>query len=609
MHIYIIFIPTIKKMRKEYLLGNEAIAYGLLEGGIQASFAYPGTPSSEITEALIHLSKTYGFYTEWSINEKAAYENAYGVSLTGRKAAVIMKHVGLNVASDPFITSAYTGIIGGLVLIVADDPFAHSSQNEQDSRRFAVMAKIPYLEPSSVQEAKDMAASAFSLSEKTGLPVMLRSVTRISHGKSDVVLEEIKPVRIDSSFTKDPEKFVMVPSNARVALKQLNDKQPVLKNLMQKSPFNIEEKGEWETGVIVSGISYQYIKEIKENLPLPIFKVSTYPLPEKSISEFIKDKKKVLVLEEGDTVVEENIYIIAKNTGSDVEIEGKMNGLVPKEGELSTEIVSECLDKISGTHVAKDVRMDDDISSLPVRPPVLCPGCSHTGSFYILKKVFGKDTIFPGDIGCYTLGIQLGAIDTCLCMGSGINIGSGISRFEGEREVVSIIGDSTFFHAGITGLINACYNRTNQVIAILDNRTTAMTGHQPHPGTGLTAGGEKNIDIDIEKLAYACGADSVTTIDPYKIKESIEKLKPLKGKKGVRVIIAKRECIFVAREKRERLQVIAEECTGCKICLQIKCPAITFENNKAVISDYCTGCGICAEICPFDAIKESEDEN
>jgi indolepyruvate ferredoxin oxidoreductase, alpha subunit len=597
-------------MRKEYLLGNEAIAYGLMEGGIEASFAYPGTPSSEITETLIRFSKTYGFYVEWSINEKSAYENAYGVSLTGRRTAVIMKHVGLNVASDPFITSAYTGIIGGLVLIVADDPFAHSSQNEQDSRRFAVMAKIPYLEPSSVQEAKDMAAYAFSLSEKTGLPVMLRSVTRISHGKSDVILGEIKPLKRDSSFKKDPEKFVMIPSNARVSLKRLNEKQAVLKKLMQESLFNIEEKENSDTGVLVSGISYQYVKEIKGNLPLPIFKVSTYPLPEDRIYSFIKDKKKVIVLEEGDTVVEEEIHIIAKKTGAGVKIEGKMNGLVPREGELSIEIVQECLNKISGTHVAKNLKVNDAISSLPVRPPVLCPGCSHTGTFYILKKVFGKDSIFPGDIGCYTLGIQLGAIDTCLCMGSGINIGSGISRFEEKREVVSIIGDSTFFHAGITGLINACYNKTNQVIAILDNRTTAMTGHQPHPGTGVTAGGEKNVDIDIEKLAYACGADSVTTIDPYRIKESIEKLKPLKGKKGVRVIIAKRECIFVDREKRNKLQVVAEKCTGCKICLMLKCPALIFENKKAVIiSNYCNNCGMCAEVCPFDAIKESDDRD
>ncbi|MBN1444580.1 MAG: indolepyruvate ferredoxin oxidoreductase subunit alpha [Candidatus Omnitrophica bacterium] len=594
-------------MKKEYLLGNDAIAYGLLEGGIEASFAYPGTPSSEITEKLIELSKTHGFYTEWSVNEKSAYENAYGVSLTGRRAAAIMKHVGLNVASDAFITSAYTGIIGGLVLVVADDPYAHSSQNEQDSRRYALLAKIPYLEPSSIQEAKDMAAFAFSLSEKTGLPVMLRSVTRISHGKSDVELGKLNHIKRDSQFRKDPSRFVMVPSNARTALKRLNEKQPVLKKIMEEMPFNKTDGNPSETGIVASGISYPYIMEMKaeENLPVAVFKASTFPLPENKLALFIKGKKKILVLEEGDPVIEEKIYIISKSCNPLVCISGRMNGIVPEGGELSVDLLKKILKKVSGAE-EKQQGEPESPASLPVRMPVLCPGCSHTGSFYILKKVFGKDALFPGDIGCYTLGIQSGTIDTCLCMGGGINTGSGMSRFEKEREVISIIGDSTFFHAGITGLINACYNKANQIIAILDNRTTAMTGHQPHPGTGITAGGEKSAGIDIEKIAYACGAEKVVTIDPYRIKESVQKLKALKGKKGVRVIIAKRGCIFVERKQKEKFRVDAEKCTGCKICMQINCPAITFKENKAAISLYCTGCGICAEICPAGAIKKYE---
>jgi len=596
------FVKFFKKMRREYLLGNDAIACGLAEGGIEASFAYPGTPSSEIAEKLIELAEIYGFYAEWSVNEKAAYENAYGVSLTGRRAAVIMKHVGLNVASDAFITSAYTGITGGLVLVVADDPYAHSSQNEQDSRRYAVMAKIPCLEPSSVQEAKDMAVFAFHLSEKTGLPVMMRTVTRISHGKSDVMLEETKPGRgLHSSFKKDPLKLVMVPSNARLSLKRLNEKQKGIKKLLENSPFNSEEKGKRATGVIVSGISYDYVREVREKtgLPFSILKVSSCPLPENKMRSFMKNKKNILVLEEGDPVVEEKLYIAAKKAGAGIRIHGRMNGVVPEGGELSLELTETCLNRV----FRKAGKRHDDLPSLPVRMPVLCPGCSHLGSFHILKRVFGKEAIFPGDIGCYTLGVQVGAIDTCLCMGAGISTGSGISRFEKERTVVSIIGDSTFFHAGITGLINACYNRANQVIAVLDNRTTAMTGHQPHPGTGITAGGMKSVDINLEKLAYACGADVVVTIDPYRIEESVKKLKHLKEAKGVRVIIAKRACIFAEKKSRSKFAVDPEKCRGCKICMQIQCPALSFKDGKAEISLYCNGCGMCAEICPFEAIK------
>lgn len=586
---------------KKYLLGNEAIAYGLLEGGVEGVFAYPGTPSSEIAQKLVELSGQKGFYAEWSINEKVAYENAYGVSLSGKRAAVIMKHVGMNVASDAFMTSAYTGIEGGFVILVADDPFAHSSQNEQDSRRYAAFGKVPCWEPSSIQEAKDMAKNAFAFSEKTGLPVIIRSVTRISHGKSDVALGERQSAGDKSSFVKNPAKFVMIPANARTALKTLHAKQELIKKEMESLPFSAEEEGD-ETAVIVSGISYMYVKEIKEknNMSFALLKIASYPLPEERISRFIKNKKRVIVFEEGDPVIEENIHIIAKRCNPAIKILGKMDKSLPREGEYSLETVEGALNKIYGGAV----RPKAEKPLLLVRMPVLCPGCSHLGSFYILKKVFGKDSIFPGDIGCYTLGIQLGTIDTCLCMGGGINTGSGISRFEKERTVVSIIGDSTFFHSGITGLINACYNRADHVIAILDNRTTAMTGHQPHPGTGITASGEHTVDIDIEKLAYICGAESVVTIDPYKIAESVGKLKEVKAKKGVRVIIARCGCIFAGGKNGAIFFVEKEKCTGCKLCLQIKCPAITFENGKAVITKQCSGCGICAEICPAQAIKE-----
>ena len=584
---------------RRYLLGNEAIAYGLVEGNIEASFAYPGTPSSEITEKLIELSRIYGFYVEWSINEKVAYESAYGVSLTGRRAAVIMKHVGLNVASDAFITSAYTGVIGGLLILVADDPYAHSSQNEQDSRRYALMGKVPLLEPSSVQEAKDMVSFAFSLSEKSGLPVMVRSVTRLSHSRADVFLKEINYSKRETSFKKAPEKLVMVPANARTSLKVLNEKQKIIREYIEDLPYNEAEKTPSDTGIITAGISFQYVKELKEkyNIPSALFKVGSIPLPYKKLSSFIKNKKKLFVFEEGDPVVEEQIYIIAKSVNPSLEITGKMSGEVPAEGEMSIEIVDNILNKKATQR---------SFHPLPKRVPVLCPGCPHSGSFYILKKVFGKDAIFPGDIGCYTLGIQTGTIDTCLCMGAGIGTGAGIARFEKERPVVSIIGDSTFFHAGIPELINASYNRADQVIVILDNRTTAMTGHQPHPGVGITATGEKTIDIDLEKLALVCGADKVVVIDPYSIKDSIKKLKEVKDTKGLRVIVAKRPCIFVEKQTGIRFKVDKEKCKGCKLCLEIMCPAISFKEGKAEISVYCNGCGMCAEICPFGVIERDE---
>ncbi len=328
-------------------------------------------------------------------------------------------------------------------------------------------------------------------------------------------------------------------------------------------------------------------------------------MPEKQIYDFIKDKSSIIIFEEGDPLIEEAIYIIAQKNGLNLLIKGKLDGCLSKEGEHSLETVEKTL--LPPEQQSPKTSYNITSLSLPVRAPVLCPGCPHLGSFYILKKVFGKNSIFAGDIGCYTLGIQLNAIDICLCMGAGINMGAGISKFEKERNVISIIGDSTFFHSGITGLINSCYNNSNHIISILDNRTTAMTGHQPHPGTGTTASGEKTININIEQLALISGANKVITLDPYLINESIEKLKHFKESKGVRVVIFKRECIFVARAPITKFYVDKEKCTGCKLCLQVKCPAIVFSNGKAEITNQCIGCSICAEICPFNAIQEKDN--
>lgn len=588
-------------MKKEYMLGNEAIAYGLFEGGVEFSFAYPGTPSSEITAKLVKIAEGTDVYIEWSINEKVAYENAYGASLTGARSCAIMKHVGLNVAADPFMTSAYTGIVGGLVLVVADDPFAHSSQNEQDSRRYWQFAKIVCFEPSSIQEAKDMAKFSFDFSEKIGLPVMVRSVTRLSHGKSDVIIGRRTERKKNYGFEKNPSKFVMVPSNARVALKNLNEKQKFLKKEVEKMPFNKFYKKESKIGIIASGLSFSYVREFveEEKKDFSILKIGTYPLPEKKLKSFLESVDEVTVFEEGDPVVEEIVYIHSKQLGLKNKIYGKINNFVEKEGELSVDKVAETFDRIKGK------RKKYYSVSLPVRAPVLCAGCPHLGSFHILKKVFGRDSVFTGDIGCYTLGIKLGTIDTCLCMGAGITVGTGVSRKE-KKNVISIIGDSTFFHTGIPGLVNAVYNKSEQIICILDNRTTAMTGHQPHPGTGVNAKGEMTVEIDLKKLVKGCGVENVIEVDPYRIKEAIQKIKEMKDKKGLKVIIFKRECVLITKEKKTPYSVDKDKCKGCKLCLNLGCIAISFKNKKAEIGILCNGCGMCEEICPFGAISKNE---
>lgn len=585
-------------MEKKYLLGNEAIAQGLFEGGVEASFAYPGTPSSEITEYLLSIAKDE-IYIEWSINEKVAFENAYGVSLTGRRSCVIMKHVGLNVASDSLLTSAYTGIIGGFVIIVADDPFAHSSQNEQDSRRYAQFSKIICFEPSTIQEAKDIAIFSFGFSEKYKIPVMIRSVTRLSHGKSDVLIGNRREKNSTSNFVKNPSQFVMVPANARISLEKLNQKQRYIKEEVEKLAINKIDKGEGYAGIISAGLTYMYVKEFLslKNKFYPVFKVGSYPIPEKKLGNFIKKLKKVFVFEEGDPVVEEFLYFCAKKYNPAIKIIGKISGDVKKEGEFSVEKIEEI--------ITKRKKSTSYNISLPTRNPLLCSGCPHLGSFYVLKKVFGKNAIFPADIGCYTLGVRLGTIDTCLCMGAGISMGSGISKFE-KNYVISIIGDSTFFHAGIPGLINSVYNNSSHIIAILDNRTTAMTGYQPHPGTGKNAKGEKTIEIDLKKLVESCGVKNVVEVDPYKIKEATEKIRKIKDETGVKVIIFKKECIHITKVEREIYYVDKDTCKKCKLCLELGCPAINLINEEVKIGILCSGCGMCKEICPFGAIKKNE---
>ncbi|MEM2924289.1 MAG: indolepyruvate ferredoxin oxidoreductase subunit alpha [Methanocellales archaeon] len=587
--------------RKAFLLGNEAIARGLLENGVKVVAGYPGTPSSEIIEALARDAKKYNIHVEWSVNEKAALEVAIGAAWSGVRSAAVMKHVGLNVASDPFLTLAYTGA-KGLVLIVCDDPNCHSSQNEQDSRRYAYFAKIPCLDPASPMEAKEMVSYAFNLSEKFDIPVMLRPTTRVSHAKSDIQLGEVMQKEGKAEFKKAPERRVMLPAHARPLLKELNKKQDEIKIELEKSPWNsLLINKDAKLGVIASGISSMYAKEAIAKLQARVsfLKIGTYPVPEHMIRKLLRNVEAILVIEELEPVVEEQIRILLDKN---IRIMGKTSKHIPREGELTLDIVENAIARATG----KRVRIIEiEQQPLPPRPPVMCAGCPHRAIFYAIREVFGRNSIFPSDIGCYTLGVQLGTVDTTLCMGSSTSLAAGI-YFAGEQKpICATIGDSTFLHSGITGLMNAVYNKAKYTLVILDNLTTGMTGHQPHPGIGVTATGDITTRISIEAITRACGVEFVEIIDPYDINNAKQVLTRARDSDGVRVVISRQACVIIARRmgiKRNRYEV-SEACIGCRKCIIYGCPAIEFRGGQAYINDMCNGCGVCSQLCPASAIK------
>lgn len=593
-------------LSKEYLLGNDAIARGLLECGVDVATGYPGTPSSEILATLAPHADDKKFHIEWSVNEKVALEVAIGASWAGARSVCTMKHVGLNVAADPFMTLSHTGVVGGLVLISADDPFCHSSQNEQDSRMYAKFAKIPCFDPQSPQEAKDMVHYAYEFSEKFQIPVMLRPTTRISHAKSDVEVYDIPARERNITFTKDMERFVVLPRHTRVLLKKLNAKQDSMRKELASSPWNrIELKDGAKLGIIASGVASSYVEEVLASIGTPVsyLKIGAYPVDPSLIQKLAGSVDKVLVIEELMPVVEEQARMYATN------VSGKLTGDVPHEGELDVSTVLAIIRNALGLPVqnAGEVLMGIE---LPQRPPALCPGCPHRATFYALKSVFKEESVFTGDIGCYTLGTQLGAVDTCLCMGASITIASGLS-FSGIRnKVACTIGDSTFLHTGIPGLINAVYNKADITVVILDNRTTAMTGHQPHPATGMTITEDPSTEISIEAIVKACGVEHMQVIDPFDLETAKAAFKKAYETDGVQVIIARQPCIITAKKmgiKRRPYQVVEDLCEGCRRCIKFGCPGMEFENGKARITDSCAGCGVCAKICQFGAIKVRSD--
>lgn len=584
-------------MQRHYLLGNEAIAHACLESGIGFVSGYPGTPSSEVVDVL-RVQKDPAYYVEWSVNEKVALENALASAWCGVRALCTMKHVGLNVAADPLMTSAYTGVTGGLVILSADDPFAHSSQNEQDTRCYAHFARLPCLDPAGVQEAHDMIRAAFEISEEFRLPVLFRPTTRICHSKGDVELGEIVHGARKGEFHKDPRQYVVIPAHTRLLHKKLNEKQPALKKrLVERGLNHYAIRG--KTAVIASGIGASYVQEL---LPpeVSFLKIGAYPIDEEWLGEFARKHEKILVIEELAPVVEE----VVRQVAGCVPVFGKINGYAPYEGELSPAVVAGIMEK-AGFLQKNPFTVSEPIQNLPMRPPILCAGCHHRAAFYAIKKVFKEAAIYPSDIGCYTLGLQLGAVDTTICMGASITVGSGLAHSDESHDVVCTIGDSTFLHSGIQGLMNAVYNGANMTVVILDNRITAMTGHQPNPNSGVTATGVETPPVSLDAICRACGATFVETIDPYDLTGTLRLLEAAKAKKGVKVIIAKQMCVIAARRagvKRGGYEVNTEICTGCGTCVRFGCPAIEFVDEKAHINDLCSGCGVCARICPVGAI-------
>lgn len=609
--------------KKMLLMGNEAIARGAVEAGVQVAAAYPGTPSSEVFTTLARHAKDFGYYAEWSVNEKVALEVAAGAAYAGARAIVSMKQVGLNVAADPLMTLAYIGVKGGLVLVVADDPGPHSSQNEQDTRKFAQFAKLPVFDPATPQEAKDMTIASFELSEQLGLPVFLRPTTRTCHVCQDVSIGELKP-RNEIGFKKDPS-WVIFPSLALKRHKWLNGQQEAAREIFNQSPFNKIELQESQTGdggktaniaartgIITSGVSYNYVKEALAslNMEVSLLKIGTpYPLPDETVQEFLKHVDRVLVVEEQEPVVEDQVIAMAWKLGSETGISGKHDSLVPREGELNVDKVKNILRGFLEGSAYETLQKEEGVPlpSLPERAPILCAGCPHRASFYAFKQeTAGTDAVFTGDIGCYTLGVMppLSAVDTCLCMGASVTIATGLSAVEKDRKHIAFLGDSTFFHTGLSGLINAVYNNSDITLVVLDNRTTAMTGHQPHPGLEKTATGVNEKYIDIATVARAIGVERVYEVDPYDLKAAREAARDAVQFQGPSVVVMKRECIAIVKPKT-RYQVDAGSCIGCQKCIKnLGCPALMPVKSKVEIVSTCSGCSICAQVCPADAIRE-----
>lgn len=592
-----------------WMSGNEAIALGAVEAGVKVASGYPGTPSTEIME---NLSKYDGVYTEWAPNEKVGLEVAIGASFAGARSLATMKHVGVNVAADPLFTASYTGVSGGLVLISADDPEMHSSQNEQDNRNYAFAAKLPMLEPSEPNEAKEMTKLAYSLSEELDTPVIVRITTRVSHVKGVVGKGEIQTVNSSSTINKNPAKMVMLPAMARQRRVAVEERMAKCRELAETAEYNRIERGDTTKGFITGGVSYLYVKEAFPEAS--VLKLGMcWPLPEKMIREFAEMVGELIIVEELDPFLETHIKAMG--------IDCKGKDIIPNQGELNTAIVRESIDPGSSAKLFDPVE-------LPHRPPNMCAGCPHRGIFFNLSRM---KVFVSGDIGCYTLGFlpPLSAMDACVCMGASVPIAHGMAKALGEgghNKVVSVIGDSTFIHSGITGLINTVYNESASTLIILDNRITAMTGQQHNPASGYSIKGEAANSLDLEALCRAVGVRHVYKVNPHDVVETRKVLKEAVELDEASVVIAEAPCVLLP-EMKERKPVSyftnQENCVGCMSCIRLGCPAISwtsFKEGEAEERGYrksqkgiskideilCNDCGQCASLCKFNAITRGE---
>jgi indolepyruvate ferredoxin oxidoreductase alpha subunit len=597
------------------LLGNEAIARGAIEAGIGLASCYPGTPSSEIPDTFFTLYQEAGFYFEYSTNEKVALEVAAGAAVSGVRSIVTMKHVGMNVASDALMTMAYLGVNAGMVVINADDPFLFSSQNEQDNRYYARLSGLPMLEPVNAQEMKDMTIAAFDVSERLKLPVILRTTTRLNHLRSEVTFGPKREIRPQGFFKKDPFNYVAIPAVSRNLHKKLLEKYDQAWELSESSEYNqIIGSGTW--GIVTNGVSMNYVQDAVKDLGIEekvtILRLGfSHPMPERMIEKFLTSVDRVLIVEELEPVMENEIRSIAQAKEICIPIKGKGEGLFLRLYEYDPSLVRKTIAAYFDIHDTSPVMVDtSEIPELPGRPPNLCAGCPHRAMYYAIKQVFGPDAIYPSDIGCYTLGVlpPLSMADIVICMGASVGSSCGIAAATGQK-VVAFIGDSTFFHAGIPALINAVHNNHSFTLVILDNGTTAMTGHQPHPGVDTTPMGVDTKTLSIESVVRGLGVEHVEVVNPLQVKKSIAAAQAAKEFEGISVIVSKELCPLFANvikkgKKARAFYVNQDRCKKHMDCINLlACPAMYLEEGRTMINEsLCIGCAVCAQICPENAI-------
>ncbi|WP_045212693.1 indolepyruvate ferredoxin oxidoreductase subunit alpha [Desulfonatronovibrio magnus] len=601
--------------KKMLMLGNEAIARGALEAGVAFAAAYPGTPSSEIALQFFRISLETDLYFEYSVNEKVSLEMAAGAAMCGLKTMVSMKHVGLNVASDALMTLAYTGITGSLVLVVADDPFMFSSQNEQDSRFYAGLSGLPMLEPSTVAEAKEMTRYAFGLSEDLKLPVILRTTTRINHSSGVVTLGPLTKRVTRGDFKKDPFNLVCIPSVSRNLHPRLLEKMDKAASIADQSSWN-RSQGEGKWGIICNGVSYGYVKDAVDELNIAdsvrILRIGfSHPFPESLVQSFLNGCEKVLVAEEGEPWLQQAVHAAAQRAGLTIPIQGKEEGLFSRLYEFNPTIVKKAISVFFGIDFVPSTPVQTpDMPEVPARPPNLCPGCPHRATYAAVREVFGDEAIYPTDIGCYTLGLlpPLKMGDFLIAMGAGVGTAGGFSQATGKK-VVAFIGDSTFFHSGLSPLANAVYNNHDFMLVVLDNGTTGMTGHQPHPGVDLTHMHLHKKTVSIEAAVKGLGVEKTIAVNPFHFRKTVDAIQELADYRGVSVLVAKAACPLYDKtlpgfKKKRPFFVKTEKCSKHRLCTEkIACPAFLLDGQEIRIdADRCTGCALCAQICPENAI-------